>query len=275
MTSDPTQLAPARFYGFARTRTAAENFPALKPPDTDDSSSAAVVDTPCEDEPKAPEPSADSAPSSLALVSKPKIPVAEGQIIDVAAAPEIAELAPPPANPRRSSFSKRRSPKESRSRRKTSRTRRRIAKAAPEPTRRLSRLELHQAHCSICGSELQEEIDKRFVNWECVRQIADDYSIDRSALYRHAHATRLMAKRDRNIRRALCHIIHNAGRVDVTADSVVRAVKTFAHINARGEWVNPPSHVVFTTAAPRPAKPARVDAKTSGTPSHLISSPNP
>jgi len=293
MTSDPTQLAPAgpdegraRVYGFARTRTAAENLTALK-----------TV-------------GADSSPISG--------PIADGQIVDTpAAAPPITEATPPPSNSQRSSRTKshvksgsrqgtasavpksgrnsgvltpevgetvardthdsassQRSRKKSRSKRKASRARRRTAKAAGPP-KRLSRLELHQAHCGICGNELQEEIDECFVNWECVSQIAGDYELDRSALYRHAHATGLFPRRDRNIRRALSHIIHEADRVQVTADSVVRAVKIFAHINARGEWVNPPTHVVFSSTAARPPKPASVDAELSGTPSHLISSLKP
>jgi len=250
MTSDPTQLVPARpdegrarFYGFARTRTLGENLGPLKTLDADSSSTSG--------------------------------PVANGPIIDIAAAPPVTEAAPPPATSRRSSSRNQRARKKSRSKRKASRSRRRIAKAAPEPSKRLSRLELHQAHCGICGDELQEEIDERFANWDCVSQIADDYEIDRSALYRHAHATGLFARRDRNIRRALGHIIDEASRVDVTADSVVRAVKMLAHINARGEWVNPPTRVVFSSTAARPPKAARADAKLSGTPSHLISNPNP
>jgi len=243
MTSDPTQLVPARpdegrarFYGFARTRTPAENLAALKTVGADSPSASG--------------------------------PVADGPIIDLATVSPTAEVTPPPANSRRSR-------KKSRFKRKASRSRHRAAKAAPEPSRRLSRLELHQAHCGICGDELQEEIDERFVNWDCVSQIANDYEIDRSALYRHAHATDLFARRDRNIRRALGHIIHEASRVDVTADSVVRAVKVLAHINARGEWVNPPTRVVFSSTVSRPPKPPRVKAKLSGTPSHLISSLNP
>jgi hypothetical protein len=136
----------------------------------------------------------------------------------------------------------------------------------------MSRLELHQAHCGICGDELQEEIDERFVNWDYVSQIAHDYSLNRSALYRHA--TGLFPKRDRNLRRALGHIIHEAGRVTVTADAVVRAVKVFAHINARGDWVNPPTYGIFSSTAARRANAAPPRSpKLSGTPSHLKRGP--
>jgi len=235
MTSDPTQIVPARVYGFARTRTPGENLAALK-----------------------------TLAADSALISDP---VAGGPIIDVAPAAPTPEAAPPSAISRRSR-------NKSRSKRKVARSRRRTAKSAAPP-KRLSRLELHQAHCGICGDKLQEEIDERFVNWECVSQIADDYELDRSALYRHAHATGLFPRRDRNIRRALGLIIHEADRVQVTADAVVRAVKIYAHINARGEWVNPPTRVVFSSTAARPKKPAPAGAELSGTPSHLISDVNP
>jgi len=272
MTSDSTH-SPARFYGFARTRTFAENFTTLKTPGREDSSTAAVADIPRAEPPKSPEPSADPAPNALALVSKPEAGVAQGQIISAPASDATSIAVLSEAEPSRRAKS--RSRRNSRSKRETSRTRRTKAKGMREPKKRLSRLELHQAHCGICGDKLQEEIDERFVNWECVTKIAEDYQLDRSSLYRHAHATGLMAERDRNIRRALGHIIHKADRVHVTADSVVRAVKIFAHINARGEWVNPPTHVVFTSTAARPPKPASVDVELSGTPSHLIAGLKP
>ena len=288
MTSDSTH-SPARFYGFARTRILAENLTALKTVGADSSpisgpiGDAQIVET-----------AAAAAPSAIAEVTPPpsnsqrssrtKSHVKSGSRQGTASAvpksgrnsgvltPEVGETV---ARDTHDSASSQRSRKKSRSKRKASRARRRTAKAAPEPPKRLSRLELHQAHCGICGNELQEEIDERFVNWECVSQIADDYELDRSALYRHAHATGLFPRRDRNIRRALSHIIHEADRVQVTADSVVRAVKIFAHINARGEWVNPPTHVVFSSTTSRPPRPASVDAELSGTPSHLISGLKP
>jgi hypothetical protein len=149
----------------------------------------------------------------------------------------------------------------------------------PPATKRLSRLELHQAHCGICGHELEEEIDERFTNWEHVNEIARDYELDRSAIYRHAHATGLFVKRDRNVRRALGRIIQEADGVMVTADCVIRAIKMLTHINARGEWVNPPTHVVFSTATNRSGSLSRPKSKgsssappaleLSGTPPHL------
>ena len=137
---------------------------------------------------------------------------------------------------------------QSRSRRKPSR---KCTRSKRSHRKRLTRLELHQAHCCICDASDQEEIEEAFVNWECVAQIAQEYNIERRAIYRHAHATGLFAMRDSNIRGALGHIIQRAGRVETTADSVIRAVKMFAHMNPRGEWFNPPTHVIVSPGVPQ------------------------
>lgn len=76
------------------------------------------------------------------------------------------------------------------------------------------------------------------------------YRFDRHAVYRHAHATGLFAIRDRNLRRALGLIIHRAETArNITGDTVIRAVRTLAHINDAGEWVNPPTHVIVSSGA--------------------------
>ena len=137
------------------------------------------------------------------------------------------------------------------------------------PPERLSRLELHQSHCKICGYEDQDEIDEAFVSWENVSRIAEDYDVDRRSIYRHASATGLYAKRDRNIRRALGRIIQKADSVPSTADSVVRAIKILTHVNARGEWVQPPTHVIFSATTAQPA------AKRSVTPCKVKKGLNP
>ena len=111
-------------------------------------------------------------------------------------------------------------------------------------------LTMHEAHCKICASNMREELDEEFVDWHSVATIATAYRFDRHAVYRHAHATGLFAIRDRNLRRALGLIIHRAETAPkVTADTVIRAVRTLAHINESGEWVNPPTHVIVSSGA--------------------------
>jgi hypothetical protein len=48
----------------------------------------------------------------------------------------------------------------------------------------------------------------------------------------------LHAKRQRNIRAALEHIIVRAEEVDVTAHAVVAATQAYSKINSAGEWIH-------------------------------------
>jgi hypothetical protein len=140
-----------------------------------------------------------------------------------------------------------------------------------KPASRLTALQLHASHCQICGASDQDEIDEAFINWESVADIAREYNIDRRMIYRHARGTRLFAKRDLNIRGSLGHIIQCAGNVPITADAVIRAVKTFAHMNARGEWFNPAQHVIVSPGVPQAQAETSPDARQrSVTPSKVF-----
>jgi len=269
MPDNPTQ-APTRFYGFARTRTGPEflaaapdilreqEVPAQQPAPSTSTELVHVprVERACTEVFAGGEAERDPSPQ-VELPSRRWAGLPGRRLVEPGRSIEPerpvqavieAVIAPPPKH--RPKRAPRRIKKHTRRRQKKARTR------PPEPSRPMPRLARHQAHCGICGDELQEEIDEAFVNWECVYKIADEYEIDRRAIYRHAHATGLFEKRDRNLRRALGHIIHEADRVSPTADSVVRAVRMFAHINARGDWVNPPTRVIFSTAAAQPANAA-------------------
>ena len=61
----------------------------------------------------------------------------------------------------------------------------------------------------------------------------------RATLYRHARAMKLYLARSWNLRSALEHIIEHASITKVTADSIVRAVQTYAHVNSQGKWEEP------------------------------------
>jgi len=95
----------------------------------------------------------------------------------------------------------------------------------------------HEARCLICAHQEREAIEQSFVGWVSPAKIAEEYSVSRDGVYRHAHAFGLMEKRRRNVRAALERIIEKAGEVEVNASSVVGAVSAYARINSRGEWV--------------------------------------
>jgi hypothetical protein len=135
-------------------------------------------------------------------------------------------------------------PVEKRKRRNKKRRRPKTVVEEPQPPSPA----MHEAQCMICNSDYREEMDELFVNWHNVSEIAREYNTPRRTVYRHAHATGLFPIRDRNLRRSLGLIIHRAETVPcLTADTVIRAVRTLAHINESGEWVNPPTHVVVSS----------------------------
>jgi hypothetical protein len=97
----------------------------------------------------------------------------------------------------------------------------------------------HEKFCKVCKHPRREEIERDFVNWRSPAEIARRYRLsDRGTVYRHAHVFGLFAKRRRNARAALEHIIERAGSVEVSAASVVSAVQAYAKINAQGQWVD-------------------------------------
>jgi hypothetical protein len=97
----------------------------------------------------------------------------------------------------------------------------------------------HEKFCTMCKHPKREEMECDFVNWRSPAEIAKQYRLsDRGTVYRHAHVFGLFAKRRRNVRPALEHIIERAGAVEVSAASVVAAVQAYAKINAQGQWVD-------------------------------------
>jgi murein L,D-transpeptidase YcbB/YkuD len=96
----------------------------------------------------------------------------------------------------------------------------------------------HVKLCSICKHARRDEIESDFVGWRSPSQIARSYSLsDRSSLYRHARVFDLFAKRRRNIRAALEHIIEKAAEVEVGASAIVAAIQAYAKINGQGLWI--------------------------------------
>ena len=118
---------------------------------------------------------------------------------------------------------------------------------APTKTPRRTRasfLSYHARRCSICRHREREMIDDEFLHWIDVASIAETYEIERRAIYRHAHATGLFGRRNREVRFALGHIIEQAQSVEVTADSIIRAVRLFACLTDDGELINPARRAV-------------------------------
>ena len=131
-------------------------------------------------------------------------------------------------------------------------------KTQPRPGRTVSQGR-HESQCCICSHPRREEIEQAFVNWASVAKIAEEHSVSRDGIYRHAHVFGLMDKRRRNVRAALERIIEKAGEVEVNASAVVGAVSAYARINSRGEWVERNETVNLTEMFHR-LSPAELEA---------------
>jgi hypothetical protein len=119
-----------------------------------------------------------------------------------------------------------------------------------------SPLDYHQRRCTVCHHPERAGLEEEFLHWHYVNNIATDYGVHPRAIYRHAHALGLFDERSRNLQFSLGHIIHRAQIVRASADSVIRAVHHYARINRSGQWVEPTTHVIFSTQpSPSPAAP--------------------
>ena len=105
----------------------------------------------------------------------------------------------------------------------------------------------HSRKSSVCRHREREAIERDFLSWQSPDRIAEDYGIaDHSSIYRHAHATGLFDRRAQTIRLALCPIIERAMTVEVTANSVVRAIELLARLD--GRLTPPVTHVIHQSS---------------------------
>jgi hypothetical protein len=109
----------------------------------------------------------------------------------------------------------------------------------------------HERRCTICSHPDCAEIEADFVEWAQPSEIAREYDVTRNSVYRHARAAGLFPRRNRNLRFALGRLIESVDSVQPTADSIVRAIHSFARINDEGQWVEPPAHVIVSSGGVR------------------------
>ena len=121
-------------------------------------------------------------------------------------------------------------------------------------------LSRHQRKCSVCRHPEREAIEEAFVHWHSPNQIAIDHVLpDEASVYRHAHATGLFDRRQRNLRFALENFIERVDEIQVVVpDAVVHAIRTYTRLSKTGEWVEPPRQITVThvkAAEPPPGEP--------------------
>jgi len=114
----------------------------------------------------------------------------------------------------------------------------------------------HRRKCSVCRHRDRESIEQDFLSWQSPDQIAASYGIaDHSSIYRHAHATGLFDRRAQTIRVALAPIVEQAMTIEVTANSVIRAIELLARLDADGRLAPPVTHIIHQSNRPATSRP--------------------
>ncbi len=91
----------------------------------------------------------------------------------------------------------------------------------------------HEARCRVCRHPQRQEMEREFLDWISPREIAEEYKVSKTTIYRHAEATGLLEQRRRNMRLALDHVIERSRDVEVTASAVISAIRLLLEMEAR------------------------------------------
>lgn len=120
----------------------------------------------------------------------------------------------------------------------------------------------HGRKCCICSHPDRADIEEDFLHWVSLERIAHDYHLyDRRAIYRHAHATGLSARRSRKVRFVLETFLERAEKVaasaypNVTARNVIDAGILYAQTNDQGELVLSPKTITVVRICQEPPSP--------------------
>jgi hypothetical protein len=137
----------------------------------------------------------------------------------------------------------------------------RLARQSAGPVSATADRKRHERRCLICRHPERDEIEDEFIQWQHPYDISKAYGLNERVVYRHARAVGLYARRTRNVRTALDGVLQNCYDAKVTGDTIVRAVRAYTRITDDGQWIDPPSRVIFSSASraasTQPALPAQ------------------
>jgi len=127
---------------------------------------------------------------------------------------------------------------------------------APAPDR-------HERKCLICNHPDRDAIEEEFIHWHEPYAISRTYNVPKRSIYRHAHATGLIAQRRDNTRSILERILEQAAGTEtkVTGQTVINALRAYTCLTDDGRWVDPPSHVIFSTSPRLASLPLPAEAE--------------
>jgi hypothetical protein len=125
----------------------------------------------------------------------------------------------------------------------------------------------HSRRCTVCAHPHRDAIEADFVRWRSPNTIANMYGlVDRAALYRHAHATGLFARRKRESCRVLEYVMECMETCPANMiDTVIRATRAYAHMDEQGRWFEPP-RTQYVIYGPPPTDDPPIEILTATTP---------
>jgi hypothetical protein len=109
-------------------------------------------------------------------------------------------------------------------------------------------LERHARKCVICNHPRREDLEEDFLSWRNAELIHKDYAQPNfRAIDRHARATGLYQRRRENLGFAAELLIEHADQAKPSPNAILRAIQICSRINASGDWVEPPKHVILSS----------------------------
>jgi hypothetical protein len=103
----------------------------------------------------------------------------------------------------------------------------------------------HSRKCQICNHPEIDDIEEDFIDWTTADQLRKTFKLKGgSTIYRHARATGLDIRRRENLGVVLEKVVEEVDNAETpTVSEIIRAARTLARLNSRGQWVFPPAGV--------------------------------
>ncbi len=125
----------------------------------------------------------------------------------------------------------------------------------------------HTRKCRVCKHPQRDAIEQDFLRWRNPHDIVDAYGLPHySAIYRHARALGLTARRNENFRSILDMLVERAAEAKVTGNTVIRAIRAYSCLNDKGHWTDLPTRVIHESVRKSSAKAAATAAAPSPAP---------
>lgn len=117
----------------------------------------------------------------------------------------------------------------------------------PASDKSVPNLGRHARKCAICNHAERDSIDADIISWRSASTITLDYALPaRSSIYRHAAATGLLQRRQRNLRGACERIIERVDDAPPSASAVLGALRIYSQITEDGQWLEPAKRSIVT-----------------------------